>query len=208
MLQCLLCAAAADTPALCAPCRADLEYLHLLDPCECCGQPQSAPRCTTCAKTPLLDAVRVTYKYQPPLDALVLRYKYGGQWQLASTLAQLMPPPPAHDVALPVPLHPKREQWRGFNQARELAKRAHLHPQENMLTRITNTTPQAELSDKRARQQNIRGAFQAAAAVRGLSVLLVDDVMTSGATIWEAARTLRKAGAKSVSALLLARTVL
>lgn len=148
------------------------------------------------------------YTYQMPLDALVRRYKYGGQWQLAATLAKLLPPPPPADVVLPVPLHPQRERWRGFNQARELAKRAYLHPREGFLTRIVNTPPQAELSGKSARQRNIRGAFQASAAVRGLSVLLVDDVMTSGATIWEAARTLKKAGAKSVKALLLARTVL
>ena len=119
-----------------------------------------------------------------------------------------MPPVPDAEVVLPVPLHPLRERWRGFNQSRELAKKAGLNPVERVLTRIVNTTPQTTLAGgSAARRQNIRGAFAATAAVRGLSVLLVDDVMTSGATLFEAARTLKNAGAKTVTGLLVARAV-
>lgn len=221
MLRCMLCSGAAALPALCHPCRADIELLKITAPCPRCGMPRQIQNemqndadgadsilCPDCIKNPPpLERLFVQYKYQPPLDALVLRCKYGGQWQLSSTLAALMPAPPPADVALPVPLHPARERWRGFNQSRELAKRAGLRPQEGWLTRVVNTTPQVELSGVGARRKNIEGAFAASDAVRGASVLLVDDVMTSGATLWEAARTLKRAGAAGVSALLVARAV-
>lgn len=208
-MQCTLCAATASRRALCDDCRADLELLRLHDPCHRCGLPQAAPLCSRCAQQPpAIDRTFVRYKYQPPLDALISQFKYGGQWQLAATLALLMPLPPPADMALALPLHPAREAARGFNQARELAKKIRLRPLEGVLVRRVNTAPQTELAARAARQKNMRDAFAADGAVHGKAVLLVDDVMTSGATLNEAARALKKAGAQTISALVLARALI
>jgi len=164
--------------------------------------------CGDClTQPPAFDAVIAAFAYTPPLDLLVKQFKYGGGWQLAKIMARLMPPPPAADLVLPVPLHWQRERERGFNQARELAKRVRLHHRDDILQRIGETAPQASLPDRTARRKNVKGVFQVDGDVRGLSVLLVDDVMTSGATINEAAKVLKTAGASTVSALVFARAV-
>ena len=207
-LQCTLCHAAADRLALCAGCRADIERLRLANPCELCGQADAAPVCSSCSKKPPpLHRLIVGYTYRPPLDTLIVKFKYSGHWWLSKTLAQLTTAPPQVDYAVPIPLHYSRQRQRGFNQAHELAKKMQLPLTAGLLTRTVNTVPQATLAAAE-RQRNMRGAFQAAAAVKHKSVLLVDDVMTTGATLYEAARTLKKAGAEKVDALLIARAVL
>ncbi|MCH9757655.1 MAG: ComF family protein [Proteobacteria bacterium] len=208
-LQCMLCTAATTNKALCLPCRDDLDLLKLHTPCPRCGMPQTdAAICSECTRhPPPWQRLFVRYQYQAPLTMLVLQYKFGKRWQLATTLAELMPTAPAADVVLPIPLHSARQHWRGFNQAHELARKMQLRPATGLLTRIVNTPPQTTLPDKAARRKNIRGAFVADSAVQDLSVLLVDDVMTSGATLFEAARTLKKAGCKTVNVLILARAV-
>lgn len=206
--RCVLCHSKATLEAVCPPCLQDINLLRLPNPCRRCAAANAAPVCGDCLKNPPpLDGVIAPFIYAPPLTALVRQFKYGGGWQLAKIMARLLPSPPAADVIVPVPLHSRRERERGFNQARELAKRASLNPRDNLLQRITETAPQASLPDRRARRANVKGAFQADAGVRGLSVLLVDDVMTSGATINEAARALKVAGAETVTALLFARAV-
>ena len=116
------------------------------------------------------------------------------------------------DCAVAVPLHPRRQRRRGFNQAAELAVRLGL-PVVGALRRIRATPPQTELPASR-RRVNVRGAFAPArrfgvrsggAAVEGACVLLVDDVTTTGATLDACARVLRRAGAREVRALTLAR---
>jgi ComF family protein len=113
------------------------------------------------------------------------------------------------DLVLPVPLHPRRLLWRGYNQSTELARglgRALQCPvPPDALVRTRNTVPQLSL-DMRQRRENIRDAFAAdPAQVAGRSILLVDDVYTTGATLTECARTLRRAGASGVAVLVLAR---
>ena len=115
---------------------------------------------------------------------------------------------PAADMMIPVPLFFAREQWRGFNQARELARAIPkpappLH--NELLSRVVNTLPQSRMPDIAARRRNIRGAFLASPAVRGKTLLLVDDVMSSGVTMNEAARALKQAGAAAVFNLVVAR---
>ena len=116
----------------------------------------------------------------------------------------------AADTVLPMPLWHERLAARGFNQALELARR--LAPGKTdpaLLLRVRDTSPQLPL-DRVARLANVRGAFAIdplrAAIVRGRSLLLVDDVMTSGATLFSAAAVLRQAGAQRVSAVVIART--
>ena len=114
------------------------------------------------------------------------------------------------DVIVPVPLHHRRLLWRGFNQSleisRSLSKRLDRPVLKNGLTRIRNTPPQTRLG-LRERRVNIKDAFLAdTGQIRGRRVLLVDDVYTTGSTLRECARTLRRAGAFGVDVLVLART--
>ena len=116
------------------------------------------------------------------------------------------------DGIVPVPLHPKRLRWRGFNQAvllaREVGREWRLPMDPFVLRRSRNTSPQTQLPEEE-RRKNVRRAFEIAAekSVKGKSLLLVDDVYTSGATVNECSRTLMRAGAKEVYVLTLARAV-
>ncbi|MDR3641209.1 MAG: ComF family protein [Humidesulfovibrio sp.] len=110
---------------------------------------------------------------------------------------------------VPVPLHPRRLLWRGFNQSREIARllsaRHKLPIWQDALTRVRRTVPQMTLA-REARAESIRGAFAAdKKRLAGRSVLLVDDIMTTGATIEECAQVLLRAGALRVDVLVLAR---
>lgn len=116
------------------------------------------------------------------------------------------------DIILPVPLHPKRLRWRGFNQAlvlaRVIGRRWQIPVDPFILVRSRETPPQTQLSEKE-RRKNVRGAFSlnSRKTVKGRIILLVDDVYTSGATVNECSRVLRRAGAKEVYVLTLARAV-
>lgn len=163
--------------------------------------------------------------YAYPWSDLVARYKFGGDPAWASSLAQLMRPVPGladcladlapTDLLLPLPLATERLQLRGFNQAWELAKALARQSgtaaqlDASLLLRIQHSAPQAQLG-REARLRNVKGVFVVAPlrvpVLRGRRVLLVDDVMTSGASLFAAARALTEAGASSVSAAVFART--
>ena len=109
------------------------------------------------------------------------------------------------DILVPVPLHRYRQRERGFNQARQLAKHLEL-PVVNALVRTRNTSSQADLPASK-RRANVRGAFVARADVEGLTIVLVDDVATTGATLNACAAVLLDAGAKQVRGLTAAKAV-
>jgi ComF family protein len=111
------------------------------------------------------------------------------------------------DAAVPVPLHPLRRLFRGFNQAADLAQGLEI-PIVHALRRTRNTGSQADLPAAR-RHANVRGAFRLArgANIRGRCIVLVDDVSTTGATLEACARTLVDGGARDVRALIVARAV-
>jgi len=114
------------------------------------------------------------------------------------------------ELVIPVPLHPRRLRARGFNQSLEtsrlLARELGVPVGAEVLRRCRHTRPQVSLP-ARERRENVQGAFVAdEAAVLGRRILLVDDIMTTGGTLRECARTLRRAGASNVSALVIART--
>jgi len=158
--------------------------------------------------------------YAFPVDRLLQQIKYGGRLALADwagvvladavrrALAQRKPHDrPEQIVALP--LAERRQRERGFNQAREIAARvaqATALPLATPLARISGGPPQAALPWA-ARRRNVRGAFEAQADVRGARIALVDDVMTTGATLAEAARALGRAGAARVECWVVARTL-
>ncbi len=149
-----------------------------------------------------------------PLDALVKHCKYGGALELtelfARDLAERVRAHDAADAIIPMPLHPQRQGERGFNQAAEIARRLARHLDlpwlGNVCRRVRDTPPQAGL-DLKARRRNLRGAFRCEDGLDGRRVALVDDVMTSGASLDELAGTVKKAGAASVTAWVVARTL-
>lgn len=154
-----------------------------------------------------------------PLREVLQRFKYGRKLSLGKPLGRLMArdcAPFFHgcafDVIVPVPLHPKRLRWRGFNQALVLARavgRGWGVPVDPfILVRSRETPPQTQLAEEE-RRKNVRGAFalDQRKTVKGKIVLLVDDVYTSGATVNECSRALRRGGAKGVCVLTLARAV-
>jgi ComF family protein len=149
--------------------------------------------------------------YQGTLRELIHLFKYSGMRRLAAPLGKLMaaalPRGQQFDAVAPVPLHWAKRWQRGFNQsellARAIARRRRV-PLIKALRRNLSTRAQAGLSNSQ-RRENVAGAFRARRRVAGLRILLIDDVMTTGATAAACARALKKAGAKSVSLLTLAR---
>ncbi|GIW45713.1 MAG: hypothetical protein KatS3mg077_2995 [Candidatus Binatia bacterium] len=174
-------------------------------------------------RPPAFDRARAAFIYRhddhsSALPRAIARFKYGRIPSLAGPLAELLRygcpwNPSDYDWLAPVPLSLERLRWRGFNQslllARYLSSGTHLAP--TLLERVRATLPQAELG-RRERQANVRGAFRVqrdfAARINGAAVLLVDDVMTTGATAHECSVALRKAGAAKIDVLVLARVAL
>ena len=175
--------------------------------------PAQCGACLRRQRPPPLDAVHAAFVYAPPLDRLLPRFKFQHDLAAGRLLARLMAdafataePPQA---LLPVPLHRGRLRCRGYDQALELARalarqlQLPLHP--GALRRIRATAAQSEL-DAAARRRNLRGAFQVAGGIPlPAHVALVDDVMTTGATLHAAAAALRRAGVERVDAWVCAR---
>jgi ComF family protein len=191
--------------------------------CGRCGidVPSKVEPCGACAlDPPPFDATEAAVLYAPPWDRLVAAFKFHDALDLAPAFAELMVRArrPRGDGAtssclLPMPLGPARLRERGYNQAwelaRRLAKRCGMPADARLLLRVRETTHQIALAPDR-RAANVRGAFAVEptrlGAVRGRAFTLVDDVMTTGATAAEAARTLKRAGAARVDVWVLART--
>ena len=232
MLRQLIKRVAAATPGQCEVCRA----WPAQPVCEACvarfAQPR--PRCSRCAlpipvragvaecgqcllRPPPLDACHAAVSYSFPWSALITRYKFHGQPGWADTFAILMRSAPWVEPALdqaclvlPMPLSAQRLAERGFNQALELARRlAPAKTEAALLLRVRDTPPQTAL-DRKDRLLNVKNAFALeplrAGCVQGRSIVLVDDVMTSGASLFSAADVLLCGGAARVTALTLART--
>ncbi|HEY2845257.1 MAG TPA: ComF family protein [Bryobacteraceae bacterium] len=160
------------------------------------------------------DAVYSYGSYDATLRQLIHVFKYGGVRPLAEPfgrfLAQALPREAGFDVIVPMPLHWFKRWQRGFNQAELLAieiGRKWNVPVRTLVRRRRSTAPQAGLTNAK-RRANVQGAFRIAKSGRlnGLRVLLVDDVVTTGATASACARVLKRAGAAHVSLLALART--
>lgn len=214
-LRCLLCGAAgADGIDLCASCAAELPRNRSC--CARCALPLATPAafCGECQRhPPPWDAAWAPFRYGWPLDRLESRYKFNADLAAGHVLSLLWQREPC-PVRLPqlllvVPLHHARLRRRGYNQALELARslaRASGVPlRHDAVLRRRSTAAQTEL-DAVARRRNVHGAF----AVReGIAlpahVAILDDVMTTGATLAECARVLRRAGVQRVDVWALAR---
>lgn len=216
---CVLCGdAGAQGRDLCSPCRHDLPWSDF--GCARCGLPLSgfAARQALCGqcqtRPPAFERCLAPFRYEPPLDRLLQRLKFQGRLEMARLLGSAMADwllanaaVSAPDHLIPVPLHAARLRERGFNQALELARpiarRLGVRPDTQSCRRIQATAPQSDLSRK-ARRKNIKGAFEVVRPVRG-EVVIVDDVMTTGSTAHELAKTLLRAGAERVSVWVCAR---
>lgn len=198
---------------LCADCRAELPRLPD-ELCPRCALPSpGAAVCGRClAEPPEYDATVAALAYDFPADTLVHALKFRGELALAPFLAGLLKDKlSSHervDWVIPVPLSATRLRERGYNQAVEIAR--HLAPAGRMdffsCGRERDAVPQMELPWAE-RQRNVRGAFACKGLLAGLSVAVVDDVMTTGATLGEMARTLKRAGAARVVNWVVARTL-
>jgi ComF family protein len=158
------------------------------------------------------DEVFTYGSYEGPLRKLIHVFKYGGVQPLARPFGELLslalPRERQFDVIVPMPLHWRRRWQRGFNQARLLAREISRRwnvPVRAAVRRSRATQPQAGLTNAK-RRANVRGVFKARTRLDGLRVLLVDDVLTTGATASACARALKRAGASHVSVVALART--
>ena len=199
---------------MCSDCRTGLPWLDCARCPQCALPTPGGQRCGQCLrKPPALDRSHCRLAYAFPLDRLILQYKYGHQLALAGPLAELLRDTAAGsagvELILPVPLHPNRLRERGFNQTLELlrpwANRQAL--QADAIQRTQHGAHQAALPWQQ-RERNIKGAFACASAdLRGRTVAIVDDVMTTGATLNELARTLKRAGAAEVECWVLARAL-
>ena len=188
--------------------------------CESCALPVAPgiSRCGACLlHPPPLDACLSAVAYAWPWAGLIARLKFQQDIGLAGALAALLQRTPGvtealaqADWLLPMPLAPARLAERGYNPALLLARRLPTaRCLADSLRRVRDTPPQRGLT-RAERQRNVRGAFAVnpahGAALHGRRVLLLDDVMTTGASLHEAARTLRAAGVAHITALALART--
>lgn len=207
--SCYLCRGAAAS-LLCAACDADLPRLAGPRCPRCALESPRGELCGRClAHPPNYDATTAVLEYEFPADALVHSLKFRGELALSSFLGKLLADCVAHeniDWVVPVPLSPERLRRRGFNQAVEIAR--YVRPEKialELCVRSRDTPAQMDLPfDERRR--NVRGAFRCTRALLGQSVALVDDVMTTGATLDELARILKAAGAARVVNWVVART--
>lgn len=180
----------------------------VLDPCPRCGRP-AKPGC--CVEPYELEGAAHAVLYEETARRAVIRLKYNGGRYLAEPMGRLMaarfPEAWRADALVPVPLHPKRRRQRGYNQSEQLADRLSEHigipVRPELLQRLRDTPSQAKLA-RGERLRNLAQAFRASDAARGLDLILIDDVYTTGATVDACARALRKAGARSVRAMCFA----
>jgi competence protein ComFC len=207
---------------LCDQC--DAKAVRIIAPfCQTCSEPfegviTGAFTCANCAhRTIHFDAAVAAYRSRGIVREIIHAFKYGREIYLRDLVARWLYTAlederlreRRFDVIVPVPLHPTRQRERGFNQASLLAELLSARiaiPSKPLLERIRYTTTQTAL-DRAERMENLHNAFHLRknANVRGLRVLLIDDVLTTGSTLSECARILKRAGTISVYAATAAR---
>ena len=223
--RCMLCGATvAEGGALCGACWGEITFLGS-PACACCGYPfeYEVPVESLCAactrRAPRFDRARAVFAYDDTSRALILSFKHADQTHQAPAFGQWLARAGAAliadtDLVVPVPLHRWRLFTRRYNQAALLAFALGREIQKPVaadhLQRHRRTRSQCHLS-RTARIRNVEGAFAGREAWRerlnGMRILLVDDVQTTGATVEECARVLKRAGASEVDVLTLARVI-
>lgn len=170
-----------------------------------CGQCQ--------LKIPYYDKLRAAFWYEPPINHFVTQYKYFKRWEYAQTLVALTQGSIVNNydysTVIPVPSHPSRVRQRGFNAVYELARlfkrQYNIDFDTKLVRRVKNTQPQTGKS-KSQRLHNLRNAFEVIRPINLDHVLIFDEVVTTGATVNEISRCLKRAGVEKVSVWALTRT--
>jgi ComF family protein len=208
-----------EVHSFCADCWKEIEFLGD-GGCAVCGLPLQATESKTCAsclaRPPRIARTRSAVAYDKLSRSLAIRLKYGRKVAIARTMARYMAPlvqaGDGQPVLMPVPLHRTRLWRRGFNQsalvARELSRRLKLRNDPILLRRTKRTPPLKGMSPLQ-RRKAVAGAFRVRdrTAVAGKTVILIDDVLTTGSTAEACARTLKRAGAARVELVTWARVV-
>ncbi|KKQ45461.1 MAG: hypothetical protein US63_C0016G0012 [Candidatus Moranbacteria bacterium GW2011_GWC2_37_8] len=208
---------------ICRACASNIHIQteHVCPICERSTTP-NGKTCLDCKKKSALDGIIPATNYQDPtVSKAIHHFKYRFIADLHVELGGLLisalqkSDTPIPDIIIPIPLHTRRLRWRGFNQsfllasqvAQKLLPAIEIKLEENILIRKRYTCPQMEIKDYQSRKQNLAGAFHCsdANAVKNKIILLIDDVATTGSTIFECAKVLKKAGAKEVYAAVIAR---
>jgi ComF family protein len=208
----------AEVHSFCPECWRSIEFLGDSG-CSSCGLPLQGTEHSTCAlclaRPPRIARTRAAVAYGDLSRGLAIRLKYGRKVAIARTMAHYMAPlidPPTDAVLVPVPLHRTRLWARGFNQsalvARELSRRLHIDSDPLALRRVRRTPPLKGMSPLQ-RRKTVAGAFRlgASSAIAGRTVILIDDVLTTGSTAEACARTLKRGGAARVELVSWARVV-
>jgi ComF family protein len=208
-----------ELDSFCSECWRKLDFLGQ-GGCVRCGLPLRATEAETCgrclAKPPRLDRIRSAVAYDEISRSIAIRLKYGRKVALARTMSRYMHPLvgdlPGEAIMVPVPLHRSRLWSRGFNQsaivAKQLSRRTGIPVAVDALLRVRPTPPLKGLNI-RQRRRTVAGAFKVnpKAELRGRTVVLIDDVLTTGSTANACARALKRAGAARVDLISWARVV-
>lgn len=212
---CVLCGKMNHDGLWCSACDRDLPYLDT-PLCPVCALPTLAGQiCGQCLKLPPIFTNTVAvFSYSFPLDKLIHAMKYGEQLALAHAfarkMAQYIDTDALPDCLIPMPLHPAKLCKRGFNQSlllAELISRDHdIKLLSDACRRVRDTPPQSALPWKE-RKKNMRNAFNCDIDLTGMRVALVDDVLTTGASLDALAAAVRQRGANEISAWVVARTM-
>jgi ComF family protein len=208
----------AEVHSFCPDCWTRIEFLGESG-CTTCGLPLEATEAEECgvcvAKPPRISRTRSAVAYDEISRSIAIRLKYGRKVALARTMARFMAPlvqRDDHAILVPVPLHRTRLWQRGFNQsvlvAREIARATGLRSEPNLLRRVKRTPPLKGMN-RRQRRKVVAGAFQVEKSLelQGCTVVLIDDVLTTGSTANACARALQRAGAKRVELVSWARVI-
>lgn len=185
--------------------------------CTRCGLPfgGAGPNhlCSSCIlDPPAFVEARASFVYGGAIAQALQRFKYGPSPYVAGCLASLLPQAAPADMIIPIPLHAKRLHRRGFNQsglfASRLGRALQIPVSYGTMLRVRNTPPQAGLS-RNERRRNLKNAFRVhdKRKMGGARIILVDDIITTGATVREAAAVLCEAGARRVHVVALARAI-
>ena len=214
-LSCAVCGR--EGRLVCEACRDALPALRK-PYCVICADPGTTNVCRWCRHSPLdVDGIRVPYLFEGAVRDLIYALKYGGIRAAAPDLGGLLAEyveslDIGSSILVPVPLHPRRERRRGYNQsellARELGLRTGLPVAYKLVRRIRDSPPQVEMEGPGERRRNVQGSFECPSGVDEGSVLLVDDVVTTGSTLSACASALKDAGVETVRGVAVARQAL